>query len=104
MRVALKGLCDVGVGEVGFWGQEHERIGVYSAGDALHALECQVALASLDAAHVGAVEAQDIGERLLAEATGLSKCSQVAAHRPLQIAFHVGNGLGSLLDGLHTYK
>jgi hypothetical protein len=38
------------------------------AGDALQALEGQVALAALDAAHVGAVDGDLVGERLLAEA------------------------------------
>lgn len=46
--------------------QEVERIELEAIGDALNALEREVALASLQAAHVGAVYAYDIGEYLLA--------------------------------------
>jgi len=47
--------------------QEHQGIDVDPAGDAFKALEGQIALAALDCAHVGSVEAQDVGKRLLAE-------------------------------------
>lgn len=46
--------------------------------DALDATEHQVALAPLDAAHVGAVDAQDVGEVLLAEVLRFPVGPQVA--------------------------
>ncbi len=60
-----------------------KRVDIELAGDALQAFEGQVALAALDAAHVGAVDAELVGERLLAEAAGLAVGAQVAADRSL---------------------
>jgi hypothetical protein len=58
--------------------------------NALQALEGEVALASLDAADVGAVDAEDIGEVFLAEIVGVTVGPEVAAEGVLEIAFHVG--------------
>lgn len=46
--------------------EQFQRIDVDPAGDALDALQCQVALASLHAAHVGPMDSEHVGERLLA--------------------------------------
>ncbi len=46
--------------------QQLERIDVDPAGDPLDRLQGQVALAALDTAHVGAVDADKIGEGFLA--------------------------------------
>ena len=63
--------------------EQRQRVEVELAGDALEALERQVALASLDAAHVGAVDAELFGKRLLAEAAGLPMGAQVVADSTL---------------------
>jgi hypothetical protein len=69
--------------------EQRQRIKVESVGDALNAPERQIALASLNAAHVGAVDAQNIGESLLAQAPGTTVGPQVAADHALEIAFHI---------------
>lgn len=84
--------------------QQLQRVEVKATGDALQALEGQIALAPLDATHVGAVNTEHVGERLLAEAVGLPVGPQIAAHRALKIAFHSGQLPEPLLDSLHTYK
>jgi hypothetical protein len=63
--------------------EQRQRVEIESAGDALQALEGQVALASLNAAHVGAVDAENISKRLLAESFGFAVGPQIAAHRSL---------------------
>lgn len=63
--------------------EQCQRVEADPRGDPLHALERQVALASLDAAHVGAVDAQGVGESLLAQATGTAVGQQVAANGSL---------------------
>jgi len=65
------------------WLEQRQWLNVDAAGDALEALERQVALSSLDAAHVGAVDAELVGEGLLAEAAGLPVGAQVAPDAPL---------------------
>jgi hypothetical protein len=64
---------------VGDWLEQGQRVEIQLAGDALQALEGQVALASLDAADVGAVDAEDIGEVFLADAVGVTVGPEVAA-------------------------
>lgn len=59
--------------------QQGERVEVDLLGKALQALEREVALAALDASHVGAVDAERVGERLLAEALAFPVGPQVAA-------------------------
>lgn len=84
--------------------QQLHRVELDAAGDALQGLEGQVALAPLDAAHVGPVNPEHVGERLLAEATRLPVGPQIAADRALKVAFHSGQLPEPLLDSLHTYK
>jgi len=65
------------------WLEQRQWVEIKSAGDALQALERQVALASLDAAHVGAVNAEYVGKRLLAESFGFSIGAQGSANGAL---------------------
>lgn len=84
--------------------KQGQRIEVEPTDDPLYAPERQVALASLDGAHVGPVDPQDIRERLLAQSLCLPVGPQIAPHGPLKIAFHIGNAPDLLLDSLQTYK
>lgn len=93
---------DTSVGSFGR--QQLERVDPHPAGEALHALEREVALTALDAAHVGPVDSQQIGERLLAEPSALPVSPDVTSHRALKIALHARNASRGILDGLQTYK
>lgn len=68
--------------------QQIEGINADLVGDALQALEGEVAFATFDAAHVGAVVTEDVGEGFLAEATGLAVGPEVAAQGALQVSLH----------------
>ncbi len=70
--------------------QHRKRVYADTTRQALQALESEVALATLDAAHVGAVDAEHVREGLLAQAESLAMSPQVVANSPLKIAFHVG--------------
>jgi hypothetical protein len=52
--------------------QQRYGVDTHFLGNPLQALERQVPLAPLDASHVGPVDAQHLGERLLAEAASLA--------------------------------
>lgn len=71
--------------------KQRHRVDADSVGDPLETPERQVPLATLDRAHVGAMDADDVGERFLAQSPRLAVASKVAAHHPLQLAFHIGN-------------
>ncbi len=86
------------------FGQEIERIDLDARGDPLHGLQRQVPLAAFNPAHVGAVDAEDVGEGFLAEATLFAVAAEVATQRLLQVAFHALKPEILLLEGLHTYK
>ena len=45
-------------------------------------------LASFETAHVGAVIAEHVRERLLRQSARVAMNAEVAAHRPLKVAFH----------------
>lgn len=68
-------------------GQQVERVNIDLGGDSFDALEGEVALASLDTAHVGPMDLKDIGEGLLAQSAGLSNRPQVPADGALQVSF-----------------
>ena len=53
--------------------QQRQRIDVDAAGQPLQAAEGQIALAAFDSAHIRPVDAENLGESLLAQAAGLSK-------------------------------
>jgi hypothetical protein len=96
------GACGFGLAAVGL--QQGDGIDVDALGDAFEAFEGEVAFAALYAAHVGAVDAEDVGECFLAEAAGLAVGAQVTADGSLQVALHAGNGRCLLLSGLQTYE
>jgi hypothetical protein len=70
--------------------KQAQRIKVKASDDPFDASERQVALAPLDGAHVGPVNTQDVGERLLAQSSCLPVSPQIASNGPLKIPFHVG--------------
>jgi hypothetical protein len=85
--------------------QEVERVDVKLGGQLFDALEGQIAFAALQSACVGAVEAEHVGEGLLAQTTRLTDSAQILSHDPLKLAFGQELQPGRLLlDGLQTYK
>jgi hypothetical protein len=66
----------------------------HEAGEALEALEREVALAALDAAEIRAMNVKRPCVPLLALAETFSVSADVAARGALQIAFHAGNAPG----------
>lgn len=58
--------------------QQRERVDVDPAGDALDALQGEVAFAALNRAHVGAMYTYDISEGLLTESQAVAVGAQVA--------------------------
>lgn len=59
-----------------------------SVGDSLDRLQREVPFSALHAAQVGAVDAEDVREGLLAQAPPCSECSDSVPDRPLQLTFH----------------
>ena len=57
-------------------------------GDVLEALQGEVPFASFQSAHVGAVDADDLGEGFLGQATLQAVEPQVGAYDALEITFH----------------
>ena len=70
--------------------QQLEGVDVDEFGDAFQRPERQVALTALQAAHVGAVDANEVGEGLLRQAELPPVEPEVAADSPLEITFHDG--------------
>ena len=69
----------------------------------LQALEGEVAFTSFDTAHVGAVDAKDVCEGFLAQASLQPVGTQVPAHRLLEITnSHISQPGYLLLEGLQT--
>ena len=69
----------------------------------LQALEGEVAFTALHAAHVGAVDAKNVCEGFLAQASLQPVGTQVPAHRPLEITnSHISQPGYLLLEGLQT--
>ena len=67
------------------------------------ALECEVAFAAFDSAHVGAVDAKLVCEGFLAQASLQPVGTQVPAHRLLEITnSHITQPGYLLLEGLQT--
>lgn len=63
--------------------EQYQRIKTQPLGDALHGLERQIALSPLYTAHVGAMDAEHVSKRLLAQTLGFTVRTEVPAHRPL---------------------
>ena len=69
----------------------------------LQALEGEVAFTAFDSAHVGAVDAKDVCEGFLAQASLQPVGTQVPAHRLLEITnSHISQPGHLLLEGLQT--
>jgi hypothetical protein len=68
--------------------QQAERVHAEPACEAFDAAQRQVVLAALEAADVGVVDAQQLGEGLLAEAALVPVRTKVARDGPLKLAFH----------------
>lgn len=68
--------------------QQRQRVDVRLVSDPLQALEGQVAFATLHAAQVGAVDAEQVGEGFLAETASVAVASEVLADGALEVAFH----------------
>ena len=65
----------------------------------------EVALAAFDAADVGAVHANQLGESFLGEPFGLAVGAEILADDALKISdCHVPKAHGMLLENLQTYK
>lgn len=56
--------------------------------DALHRAKSQIPLATLDTTHVGAMNADQIGQRLLTETEPLTMLPEIAAEPTLKLPFH----------------
>jgi hypothetical protein len=63
--------------------EQAERLDADPLRETLNRPQGEVALATFDAAHVGAVDPEHDGERLLAETLGLAVAAQVAAENKL---------------------
>ena len=83
--------------------QEPERFHPNLLGHLLQALESEVAFAALHSAHVGAVDAKNVCEGFLAQASLHPVGTQVPAHRLLEITnSHISQPDYLLLEGLQT--
>jgi hypothetical protein len=74
--------------------QQLQRLEAHEAGEALDALEREVALAALDATEIGGMDGKRPRVPVLALSETLSVSADVAAHGALEIAFHAGNAPG----------
>jgi hypothetical protein len=70
----------------------------------LDGFEREISLAALEAAHIGAVQTEEVSQVLLAEAAGFAVPADVAPEDPLQLAFHTFEARKVLLGGLQTYE
>lgn len=88
-----------------FVAEQVQRVYVEHIRDAFHGLEREIPLAALQAAHVGTVHAEHLGEGFLTEPAASPDRAQIAAHGSLQIALHSKiDSADLLLEGLQTYK
>lgn len=85
-------------------GQQEHRRHLEKGSEAFHAPQRQVALSALDTTDVGPVEADLMGERLLAQASSCADGSDVAPHDALQLALDTVDIEAPLLDGPRTYE
>ena len=83
--------------------QERQRLHPNLLCHLLQALEGEVAFAALHSAHVGAVDAKNVCEGFLAQASLQPVGTQVPAHRLLEITnSHISQPGHLLLEGLQT--
>jgi hypothetical protein len=69
--------------------QQFQRINIDQRGNPLERLQGQVALAPFQAAHIGAVDANEVCKGFLAETACLPVSPKIPANGALQITFHV---------------
>lgn len=81
-----------------------ERIDPEPVSDPLQRFQCQISLSTLKAAHVRAVDVDDLSEGFLAETAILPISLQILADGLLQVALHERNARGLLLERLQTDK
>jgi hypothetical protein len=85
--------------------KQAQRIDPQRFGDSLKRSQSEIPLASFNASCIGAVDAKNVGERLLGQSTVLTKCPEVAPNGLLEVSLgHLMTVTQLLLDGLHTYK
>ena len=83
--------------------QERQRLHPDLLGHLLQALEGEVAFTSFDSTHVGAMDAKNVCEGFLAQASLQPVGTQVPAHRLLEITnSHISQPGHLLLEGLQT--
>lgn len=78
--------CDDG----SVWGSPFQQLHrVYPEGgsDALHRAQCEIALPTLDAAHVGSMDAQNLGQCLLAQPARFPVGTQILTEPSLKFPF-----------------
>jgi hypothetical protein len=85
-------------------GQQVDRLDTQSSGVALQGTERDVALTAFETTDVGAVQPEEVGERLLGQPALLTIEPQVVTQPSLELALHTTSVLGVLLEGLQTYK
>ncbi len=51
-------------------------------------MQGDVSLAALEAAHIGAVDAEGVGQALLTEVSGTTQCAEVLAQPTLELSLH----------------
>lgn len=84
--------------------QQVERVEADCFGVAFDGGQGEVALAAFDAADVGAVHADQLGESFLGEPFGLAVGAEILADDALKISdCHVPKAHGVLLENLQTY-
>lgn len=81
-----------------------ERIEVELLGETFDRLQCHVALAALDRAHVCAVDTQEFGKLLLGESQSLSVTTEILPNGLLELSGHPSHGAVVLLMNLQTYE
>lgn len=85
--------------------QQLDRVQCDQPSDPLDRAEREVALPAFKAAHVGAMDPNEIGEGFLAQPPLLAVAPQILTYGPLKIAFHEAPDVpGLLLVGLQTYE
>ena len=79
------------------------RIKIKLCSESLDGVEREVAFTSFDTAHVGAVDAKNVCEGFLAQASLQPVGTQIPAHRLLEITnSHISQPGHLLLEGLQT--
>ena len=84
--------------------EQREDIDAQTISDAFDAPESQIALPTLDTAHIGPVKHEPIREGLLTQPKPKPIGAQIPANAFLQRSFHGPNAAAPLPNGLQTYE